>query len=187
MSDKKNLSIIMRLFLLVTLSMLGACSTFKRSDFALLTTSSDEQVRVAQQQWQIQQGAKNYSLEVIVERGASHWRWIMLNQLGQRVVTAEAKGGQVQIERHQSHPANQLLPELLQAWQFSYWSLGDLQTVDPRWRFAERDGRREASFSGILRASIEYQQITDRANPWQGSLSYNTPGFSLLIHSQPLN
>ncbi|MDO8342604.1 MAG: DUF3261 domain-containing protein [Cellvibrio sp.] len=192
MNGKKHLSIVVRLFLLVPLLLvvlltLGACTILKRDDFTLLATSSDQQVRVAQQQWQVQQGAKNYSLEVIVERNTNHWRWIMLNQLGQRVVTVESKAGQVQIERLQSHPANQLLPELLQAWQFSYWPLADLQAADPRWLFAERAGRREARFSGILRASIEYQQITDRANPWQGNLSYSTPEFSLLILSQPLN
>lgn len=173
--------------LLIALWALGACAAIKRSDFTLLTSSSDPQVRVAQQQWLVHQGEKNYSLAVIVERSANHWRWIMLNQLGQRLATVESTGGQVQIERLQSHPVNQLLPELLQAWQFSYWPLADLQSVDPRWLFTERTGRREASFSGILRATIEYPQITERANPWQGSLSYNTPEFSLLIHSQPLN
>lgn len=186
MSGNKNIFIV-KCLLLVLLLTLGACSTLRRSDFTLLITSSDEQVHAAQQQWQIQQGEKKYSLEVIVERSANHWRWIMLNQLGQRVVTVESKDGQVQIERLQSHPVNQLLPELLQAWQFSYWPLLDLQMSDTRWLFAERDGRREATFSGILRASIEYHQITDRANPWQGSLSYSTREFSLLIHSQPLN
>jgi hypothetical protein len=187
MSANKHVPIVIRVFLLGALLVLGACTTLKRSDFTLLTGCSDQQVRVAQQQWQVQQGTKHYSLEVIVERSANHWRWIMLNQLGQRVVTAESSGGQVQIERHQSHPANPLLPELLQAWQFSYWPLADLQTANPRWLFVERDGRREVSFSGILRAAIQYQPITDRDNPWQGSLNYNTHGFDLLIHSQPLN
>lgn len=186
MSGNKKV-VIVKCLLLVLFLTLGACTTVKRSDFTLLNTSSDQQTRVAQQQWQVQQGEKKYSMEVIVERSANHWRWIMLNQLGQRMVTAESKAGRVEIEQLQSHPANQLLPALLQAWQFSYWPLADLQTADPRWLFAERDGRREARFSGILRASIEYQQIIDRANPWQGSLSYNTPEFSLLIHSQPLN
>lgn len=187
MSGKNTLLIMMQLFLLAALSILGACTTLKRSDFTLLTSSSDPQVRVAQQQWQVRQGTREYSLEVIVERSANHWRWIMLNQLGQRVVTAESKGGQVHVEQLQSHPANQLLPELLKAWQFSYWPLVDLQAADARWLFVERAGRREASFSGILRASVDYQQITDWANLWQGSLSYNEPEFSLLIHSQPLN
>lgn len=173
--------------LFIALLALSGCSSFKRSDFSLLTRSSDPQVHVAQQQWRVQQGNQEYALDVIVERSADHWRWIMLSQLGQRVATVEANKGQVHIERHQSHTAIQWLPELLQAWQFSYWSLADLQASDPRWQFVERDGRREASFSGILRASIEYQQITDRANPWQGSLGYNTREFNLLIHSQPLN
>lgn len=179
--------LMMRLLALIALLTLGACTTLKRSDFTLLTSSSDQQMRVAQQQWLVQQGEKHYSLTVIAERSANHWRWIMLNQLGQRVVTVESSGGQVQVEQLQSHPANQLLPGLLQAWQFSYWPLADLQTAAPHWLFAERDGRREARFSGILRAAIEYQPIIDRANPWLGSLSYNTPEFSLLIHSQPLN
>jgi len=173
--------------LLIALVVLSGCSGLKHSDFTLLTRSSDRQVHVAQQQWLVQQGNQEYALEVIVERSADHWRWIMLSQLGQRVATVESNNGQVQIERHQSHSANQWLPELLQAWQFSYWPLVDLQTADPRWQFVERDGRREARFSGILRASIEYHQITDRANPWQGSLGYNTREFNLLIHSQPLN
>src|SRR5688572_8320763 len=120
MSNSKSLFIIKPVFLLVLILTLSACTTLKHGDFNLLTTCSDKQVRVAQQQWQVRQGARNYSLEIIVERSANHWRWIMLNQLGQRVVTAESRGGQVQIEQLQSHPANQLLPELLQAWQFSY-------------------------------------------------------------------
>lgn len=183
-SKKSGVGIVLLFIALVALS---GCSSLKRSDFSLLTWSSDQQVRVAQQQWLVQQGKQEYALEVIVERSADHWRWIMLSQLGQRVATVESINGQVQIERHQSHSANQWLSELLQAWQFSYWPLADLQTADPRWQFVERDGRREARFSGILRASIEYQQITDRANPWQGSLGYNTREFNLLIHSQPLN
>lgn len=152
-----------------------------------MVASSDSQVHVAQQQWQVQQGTDSYALEVVVERGANYWRWIMLNNLGQRLATAEAVDGQVRVERLHSHPANQLLPELIQAWQLGYWSLNDLQAANPHWDFVDGGGRREASFSGILRASIEYQSTTEKANPWQGSLSYNTRELRLLIHSQPLN
>jgi hypothetical protein len=187
MSSNKNPVLMVRLFLVIALLALGACSTLNRSDFTLLTATSDQQVRVAQQQWHVQQGTKDYSVDVIVERHAAHWRWIMLNQLGQRLATVESNSSGVTIERHHSHPANQLLPELLQAWQFSYWPLTDLQEANPRWLFVDRGGRREASFSGILRATIEYPPITDQVNLWQDSLSYNTQEFRLLIHSKPLN
>lgn len=179
-----------RVLLLTIFFALCGCSLFNSNninsrDFTVLVTSSDPQVRVAQQQWQVQQGADSYALEVVVERGADYWRWIMLNNLGQRLTTVEAVDGQVRIERLHSHPANQLLPALIQAWQLGYWSLIDLRAANPRWDFVDGDGRREARFSGILRASIEYQSTT--ANPWQGSLSYNTQELRLLIHSQPLN
>lgn len=181
---------IARVLLLAIFFALGGCSLFnsnnlKSKDFTVLVASSDSQLRVAQQQWQVQQGADSYALEVVVERGADYWRWIMLNNLGQRLVTAEAVDGQVRVERLHSHPANQLLPALIQAWQLSYWPLADLQAANPCWDFVDGGGRREARFSGILRASIEYQSTT--ANPWQGSLSYNTRELRLLIHSQPLN
>ncbi len=174
-------------FLLMVLLALGACSTMSRSDFSLLATSSDAQLRIAQQQWQITRGTDSYAVEVIVERSATQWRWIMLNQLGQRLATVASDGGEISIERHTSHPANRLLLQLLDAWQFSYWPLADLQAANSRWVFVEQGGRREVSFSGILRATIEYPQITDPVNLWQGSLSYNAREFRLLIHSQPLN
>ncbi|HEY8940850.1 MAG TPA: DUF3261 domain-containing protein [Cellvibrio sp.] len=181
---------VTRVLLLVIFFALGGCSLFnsnnlKSKDFTLLVASSDPQVRVAQQQWQVQQGADNYALEVVVERGPHYWRWIMLNNLGQRLATAEAVNGTVRVERLQSHPANHVLPALIQAWQLGYWPLNDLQAANPRWDFVDGNGGREARFSGILRASIEYQSTT--ANPWQGSLSYNTRELRLLIHSQPLN
>lgn len=186
MDSKKLLPVLV----FVSSLLLGACSILGDNtgskDFKLLVTSTDTQQRIARQQWQVQQGDKQYSLEVVVERNANDWRWIMLNNLGQRLATVETRQGQVHIERLQSHPANQLLPALLQALQFSYWPLADLQAADPQWVFAAGDGRREASFSGILRASIEYRQPADGTNPWLGSLSYNTREFRLLIHSQPL-
>lgn len=153
----------------------------------MLATTSDTQMRVAQQQWQVQQGNQHYVLDVIVERSAGHWRWIMLNNLGQRLATAEAKRGQVRIEQQQSHPVNRLLPTLLQAWQFSYWPLADLQSADPHWLFADSTNRREVRFSGILRATIEYPPVMPGISPWQGSLTYDARPLRLLIHSQSLN
>lgn len=177
--------------LVVSLLMLEACSVLGNKtgprDFNLLVASSDAQIHVAQQQWQLQQGDDLYVLDVVVERGADYWRWIMLNNLGQRLATAEASAGQVHIERLQSHPANRLLPALLQAWQLGYWPLADLQAANPQWGFIASGERRDASFSGILRASIEYQSTATEADPWRGSLSYNTHEFRLLIRSQPLN
>lgn len=187
MNHNKYSASLFRLYLLFTLLALGGCSTFSSKDFTLLTTTSDQQVRVAQQHWQVQHGSKAYAVEVIVERSATQWRWIMLNPLGQRLATVESTGHQIKIERHHSHPANQWLPELLQAWQFSYWPLADLQAANPHWLFVDQEGRREAHFSGILRATIEHQPTPAQADLWQGSLRYHTPEFHLLIQSQSLN
>lgn len=187
----KSPAVITRLLLVIVVVALSGCATLTPTDFTLLTSSSDQQLRVAQQQWLVHQGEKDYSLEVIVERSGSHWRWIMLNQLGQRLITAESKAGKVEVERHQAHPVNALVPAFLQAWQLGYWPLADLQRANPEWLLVERDGlregRREERFSDILRASVDYRQLADRANPWLGSLGYTTNEFSLLIHSQPLN
>lgn len=195
----KNLTVVVRVGLAAALLLLTACSSlqnmWRSQDFTLLSSSSDKQPRIAQQQWRVQQGGSNYAVDVIVERSANQWRWIMLSSLGQRLATVESTGGQVKIERLQSHPANKHLPELLQAWQFSYWPLVDLQAADARWLFSEADGRREARFSGILRATVEYQtdsqiehqDTANQVNPWQGSLNYNAGDLHLFIQSQPLN
>lgn len=176
---------LQKLILLIASLMLGACSFLSHRNFALLTTTSDSQVRVAQQQWRIQKGEDNYSLEIIVERSTNHWRWIVLNNLGQRIATVECNG-EVNIERLQSHPVNQLLPEILQAWQLSYWPITDLQASDSRWTIIETIGHRNVLFSGILHAAIKYQQ-TEPENPWQGSLSYHSGELRLNIDSQLLN
>lgn len=163
---------------------IGACSFIPEQHFKLLPTTSVMETQVAQQQWLIRYADQDYSLAVVVECGAQSWQWIMLNNLGQRLATASVIAGKVKIEQHQSHPLNKLLPDLLEAWQFSYWPLADLQQAgQSRWVFTEYPGRREVYFSAILRATIEYQN----KNPWQGSLNYNNSDFQLLIHSQLLN
>lgn len=178
-----------RLALTLTLLLLGACSLLGQSgrEFALLTTHSSPQPRIAQQQWQLQQGDSRYALEVVAELYPDRWQLILLNNLGQRLATVTAEAGVVHTRRDQSHPAMALLPALVQAWQFSYWPLTDLQAADSRWLFSEAGGHREVRFSGILRAAIAYQSTSSGANPWQGSLRYETREFHLHIHSQLLN
>ncbi|ACE86208.1 DUF3261 domain-containing protein [Cellvibrio japonicus] len=188
------------LLMFLALAILSGCSFVGTRDFPLQVTTSDQHTYVVQQQWQVYAQGRDYALEVIVERRAARWRLIMLNQLGQRLVTVESDGQRLHVERHLSHPATRQLPDLLQAWQFGFWPLADLQGVDPRWVFSEGNGRREVYFSGILRATIERLAVNENKagdsgpqaasgllNPWQGSLSYNTADLRLLIHSQPLN
>ncbi len=186
--------------LLLTLIVVGlsACSFLPARHFPLSSVTSETQTRVAQQQWQLHYNKELYSLQVIVERTPAHWQWIMLNNLGQRLATATVTDTRINIEHHQSHPANSLTPELLEAVQFSYWSLQDLQNIDgANWKFQERIGHRDIYFSGILRATVDYQtnssggaesKLQDK-NIWQGGLKYDNKksNFYLVIESQLLN
>ena len=187
--------------LLLTVLMVGvsACSFFSAKHFPLSSGTSETETLVAQQQWQLVYNEEQYSLQVIVERTPTHWQWIMLNNLGQRLATATVTGSVLNIEHEQSHPADALIPELLEAVQFSYWPVRDLQNIDRlNWKFQERAGHRDIYFSGILRATVDYQ-INNQGQPdfdnstnkniWQGELTYDNKksNFRLAIQSQLLN
>lgn len=176
---------IWRLYVLgVMICGLYACSLLPAKSFVLLPANENGSVQIAQQQWQLNDGEKTYTFQVVIERGHGDWQWIMLNQFGQRVATASMKARVLKIDEYQSHPANKFIPQLLEALEFSYWPLNELQQAgQARWVFTEYPGRREVYFSAILRATIEYQN----ENPWQGSLNYKNSDFQLLIHSQLLN
>lgn len=179
-------NIAARILLCLLWLSLSACSLWQAKPKDLLTVSSDAQRYVAQQQWRVNDGAQQYLLQVIVERGADHWQWVLMDSLGQRLVTAAAVGGKVTIAQHQSHPLNKRLPELLQAWQFSSWPLLDLQQKSAAaWLFQGDASHRDIWFSGIVRATIDYSA----QNPWSGSLHYvdRKNQFDLTIESQLLN
>ncbi len=180
------------LYLLSIVIGLSACSIFPSKHFPLSSATSETQTQVAQQQWQLSYDKEQYSLQVVVERTPTHWQWIMLNNLGQRLATATVTGSEIKIEQQQSHPANVLIPELLEAVQFSYWSLSDLQKMDGlNWSFQEHAGHRDIYFSGILRAAIDYSAESGNKTEgvWQGHLTYDNKksNFHLSIESQLLN
>ncbi len=180
------------LYLLSIVISLSACSIFPSKHFPLSSATSETQTQVAQQQWQLSYDKEQYSLQVVVERTPTHWQWIMLNNLGQRLATATVTGSHIKIEQQQSHPANSLIPELLEAVQFSYWSLTDLQKMESlNWSFQERTGHRDIYFSGILRAAIDYNAENGNKieSVWQSHLTYDNKksNFHLVIESQLLN
>ena len=76
------------LFIMIIGAGLNACSFLPKKHFPLSSISIETQTLVAQQQWQLVYVDEHYSLQVIVERTPTHWQWIMLNNLGQRLATA---------------------------------------------------------------------------------------------------
>jgi hypothetical protein len=179
-------SMLIRHFLLLIICSLSACSLFQSKPKNLLTTTSDKQNVVAQQQWQLIHAQERYLLQVFVERNADHWQWVLMSNLGQRLATVSATAGVVSIEQHQSHPALEWLPELLEAFQLSYWPLADLQEHAPKdWIIDGNSARREVLVSGILRAAVDYPL----GNPWQTRLNYDNKkrNLRLVIESQLLN
>lgn len=175
------------------LCLASACSHFAGTNFPLSSVSSESRTHIAQQQWQLTYKDKQYLFQVMVERSVDHWQWIMLDNLSQRLATVSVRRGVVSIEQHQAYFARQLLPELLEALQFSYWSLADLQQIGAAgWSFHASPNHRDIYFSGILRATVDYQAApatTKDANPWQGNLVYDNrkSHFQLRIESQLLN
>lgn len=164
---------------------LCACSSLPVKHFPLAPATGEAQV--VQQQWQLSYRQAHYSLQVIIESAPDHWQWIAINNLGQRLATATQEKGVLRIRQEQSHPANQLLPELLQAMQFSYWPLQDLQQQGaPQWRFETAARHRDIYFRDILHATIDYES---NDSLWQGKLSYDNKdsNFQLVIESQRLN
>jgi Protein of unknown function (DUF3261) len=175
-----------RYFTLALMCCLSACSLFQPTPQNLLTHTSDTQTIVAQQQWQLIHQQERYLVQVFVERSADHWQWVLMSNLGQRLVTASATNGVINIEQHQSHPALQWLPELLEAFQLSYWPLADLQGQATKgWKIDGNSAHREALASGILRAAVDYSA----GNPWQTRLNYDNKkrNLQLVIESQLLN
>lgn len=178
--------VIVRILLCLLLASSAGCSWLRAKPESLLASCSDSQLYVAQQQWQLRVGQQQYLLQVAIERGADHWQWVLMDNLGQRLVTARAKAGSTAIEQHRSHPVSKFLPELLDAWQFSYWPLGDLQRHKLEgWLFRGDAAHREVWFSGIVHASVVYHNDS----PWVGKVQYmdKQKQFDLIIESQLLN
>ncbi len=178
--------IFIRHLMLTIICCLSACSLFQPKPKNLLAITSDAQTIVAQQQWQIIHEQERYLVQVFVERNADHWQWVLMSSLGQRLVTASATAGIITIEQHQSHPALQWLPELLEAFQLSYWPISDLQQhALTGWVISGNSSHREAVVSGILRATVDYPP----GNPWQARLNYDNKkrNLQLVIESQLLN
>jgi hypothetical protein len=185
------------LLLILLAVSISACSFFPMKKFPLSSVTHETRTLAAQQQWQLSYNNEHYLLQVILERTPIHWQWIMLNNLGQRLATATITGTVINIQQQQSHPANALIPDLLEAVQFSYWSLRDLQNIgNTQWNFHERTGHRDIYFSGILHATVDYQSTGENAEAnvnhdgkWQGNLRYDNKksNFHLVIESQLLN
>ncbi len=178
--------LLTRCFIVTLICYLSACSLFQPKPKNLLAHTSDTKTIVAQQQWQLIHEQERYLLQVFVERSADHWQWVLMSNLGQRLVTASATKGVVTVEQHQSHPALQWLPELLEAFQLSYWPLDDLQQHAPEgWIISEKSAHREATVSGILRATVD----SPPGNLWQARLNYENKkrNLHLVIESQLLN
>lgn len=178
--------LFIRYLTLAIICCLSACSLFQPKPKNLLARTSDSQPIVAQQQWQLIHAQERYLVQVFVERNADHWQWVLMSSLGQRLATASATNGTISVEQHQSHPALQWLPELLEAFQLSYWPLSDLQAQAPAgWKIDGNSAHREALVSGILRATVDYPL----GNPWQARLNYENKkhNLQLVIESQLLN
>jgi hypothetical protein len=79
-----------------------------------------------------------------------------------------------------------LLPDLLAAWQYSFWPLADLQAQSNQIRVLDSDKSRKIYFSGILSSNIDYE-TSPAIDPWLTSLIYRHEKFTLSIQSQPLN
>jgi Protein of unknown function (DUF3261) len=176
---------------LICLCLFSACQ-FAPKKFPLLSVTSDGQAVAAQQQWLYTHANEHFALQVVVERSADHWHWVMMNNLGQRIATASSKNGVISIEQQQSHPALQMLPELLEALQWSYWPIDDLRKNGlPLWRIEQSVNHREIFFSDILQAVITYPLLADdtHENLWQGKLYYENKKkhFQLTIQSQLLD
>jgi hypothetical protein len=176
----------------VGLLALSGCQSLQQQRFSLLPRSSSTLKVAAQQQWQFVRDNERYALQVIVERSADQWQYIVMNNLGQRIATVSSENGIIVIEKQQSHPAISIISELLEALQWSYWPIDDLQKNSQQsWRFEQTAHHREVFFSGILFSTIEYANTdgVDAADPWRSNLYYENKKsrFTLTIQSQLLN
>jgi hypothetical protein len=178
----KSFSLLALTFLLATLS---GCSTFLSAKHYPLLTHNTTAPWAAQQQWMITRDTQTYRLQAVIEVELTSWKLVVLDSLGQRLFTAASQNNTVLIERQKSHPLDYLITELVEAAQWSYWPLDDLQKqTAPQWQFKQDQHIREIYFSGILRASINYQSIS----PLESILRYDNYAkkFGLTIESQLL-
>ncbi len=141
----------------------------------------------SQQQWALSWEEQQSRLMVVTQCNetpeGTRWQWYLLNQLGQRIATAHNHEGQVAIDYFSAHPASDLIPRLVEAWQLSEFELATLKSQSSDlWSFSEHSGQREIRFSGILRAEINYP--TRDAN--SGPINFISNAFSVEIHRQEL-
>lgn len=179
----KTIRLLTTVFLLALLS---SCSTFfSAKHYPLLTNNSSIASWATQQQWMVARDKQTYRLQAVMEVESTSWKLVVLDSLGQRLFTATSQNNLVSIDREQSHPLDDLIHELVEAAQWSYWPLTDLQKqTAPEWQFKQDQHIREIYFSGILRASINYHSDL----PLNGSLRYDNYNkkFALTIESQQL-
>lgn len=141
----------------------------------------------SQQQWALSWKAEQSRLMIVTQCeetiAGGRWQWFLLNQLGQRVATAQSRQGQVDIEYLSGHPASDLVPQLVEAWQLLTFELATLKAQSSdAWSFSEQLGQREIRFSGILRAEINYPTGNDDSGP----ITYTADTFSVVILSEVL-
>jgi Protein of unknown function (DUF3261) len=187
---KKNSVIAALFFILFFFTFflqLSGCSWFELRSQELLTQSPNALPRSAQQQWQIDWKQQRYLLTVVSEVNQDKWQWVMLNSLGQRLITAQSDGKKIHLQHHQSHPITPLTLDLLGAWQYSFWPLADLQVLPNETSIITSEKGREVYSSGILSASIRYEVEVTPVDLWRVKLIYRHTTFTLFIESQPLN
>ena len=179
----KTISLVTLVFFI---AILCSCSTFfSEKHYPLMTNNSSAAPWAAQQQWIVTRDAQTYRLQAVMEVEHAAWKLVVLDSLGQRLFTATSQNSVVSIDRQQSHPLDDAFTDLAEAAQWSFWPLEDLQKqTAPQWQFKQDQHIREIYFSGILRASINYQSVS----PLNGTLRYDNYAkkFGLTIESQQL-
>lgn len=171
---------------LILICGVSSCSLFKRLP-TLAAIVPAVCPPASQQQWALSWKAEQSRLMVVTQCDETpqggRWQWFLLNQLGQRIATAQGREGVVNIEYLSAHPASNLVPQLVEAWQLLTFELATLKAQSSdTWSFFEQPGQRKIRFSGILRAEINYP--TENAD--SGPITYTADTFSVVIRRQVL-
>lgn len=169
------------------LNFLSGCSLFTAKHTFPLLTNSNNETWAAQQQWIVTRGAQTYRLQAIIETAPQSWQLVVLDPLGQRLFTAKSIAGTVSIERQGSHPLDDLFTDFIEAVQWSYWPLADLQKSSAPWQFQQTAQIRQIYFSGILQATVTYQIVTDPIATYQTHADQTLTSQNKTLRSETLS
>jgi hypothetical protein len=140
---------------------------------------------VVQQQWHITRDDEQIAVGVVIEQSPTHWQWIMMNSLGQRVATVTSNGTTIDYRYDVSHRARHWVPDLVALWQLSYWPLDGL--AQQGWRGDVSASGRHWWFSDILRATITYDAHDgDNTAPLTGQFTIESDVYRVRIQTQRL-